>query len=280
MRSLRWMATVALASAGGFFATVLQGQAQCLSAPPELVEAGYLTVGTSLTAPPMGFMKDDKPSGFDPEFITAVAEKMCLKTKIVNLAFQGLFPGLVAKKFDVIASQVGITDARKESFDFVPVFVGGLRLISQKDSGLTFKTESDVCGHSASIVAGSTPMAALERVKGDCPAGKPMTLKIFSNQSEAINEVAKRSVNAAYIDWPIAAYLIQQKPQDFVEASPVLSGKGPNTERNRNGIVIRKNETATREAIAAAVKAAMTGGAYDEIIKRWNLADGDIRKVN
>ncbi len=96
--------------------------AECLPAPPSLVEAGYLTVGTSLTAPPMGFMKDDTPSGFDPEFITAVAEKMCLKTKIVNVTFQGLFPGLIAKKFDVIASQIGITEPRKEMFDLLAMF--------------------------------------------------------------------------------------------------------------------------------------------------------------
>jgi polar amino acid transport system substrate-binding protein len=267
-----------LGSALGMAAT--PSMAQCLSAPPNLVEAGYLTVGTSLTAPPMGFMKDDTPSGFDPEFITAVAEKMCLKTKIVNVTFQGLFPGLIAKKFDVIASQIGITDPRKEMFDFVPVFVGGLRLVTQKNSGLKFQTESDVCGHAASIVAGSTQMAALERVKGDCPAGKPMTLKVFTNQSEALNEVAKGTVNVAYVDWPVAAYLIQQRPQDFVEASPVLSGKGPNTERNRNGIVIRKGETPTQDAVAAAVKAAMSAGAYDEILKKWNLADGDVRKAN
>ncbi len=274
-------AVLAAASAtAALLAVASQSQAQCLPAPPNLVEAGYLTVGTSLTAPPMGFMKDDKPSGFDPEFITAVAERMCLKTRIVNVTFQGLFPGLIAKKFDVIASQIGITDARKEMFDFVPVFVGGLRLVTQTDSGLKFQTESDVCGHSASIVAGSSQMAALERIKGDCPPGKPMTLKVFTNQSEAMNEVAKRTVNVAYIDWPVAANLIQQRPQDFVEASPVFSGKGPNTERNRNGIVIRKGETATQDAIAAAVKAAMASGTYDEILKRWNLPDGDIRKVN
>ncbi|CAO3436747.1 transporter substrate-binding domain-containing protein [Azospirillum endophyticum] len=280
MKTIAWMAAAAVGTVAGLFGNLSQSSAECLSAPPNLVEAGYLTVGTSLTAPPMGFMKDDTPSGFDPEFITAVADKMCLKTRIVNVTFQGLFPGLIARKFDVIASQIGITDARKEMFDFVPVFVGGLRLVTQKDSGLKFQTESDVCGHSASIVAGSTQMAALEKVKDSCPAGKPMTLKVFSNQSEAMNEVAKRTVNVAYVDWPVAANLIQQRPQDFAEASPVLSGKGPNTERNRNGIVIRKNETATQEPVATAVKAAMSAGAYDEILKRWNLADGDIRKVN
>lgn len=271
-----WRAVAALGL--GLVAGAGSTRADCLPSPPNLAEAGYLTVGTSLTAPPMGFVKDDGPAGFDPELISAVAEKMCLKPRIVNLTFQGLFPGLIARKFDVVASQIGITDPRREMFDFVPVFVGGLRLVARKGGGLRFDTEADVCGHAASIVAGSTQMAALDRVKGDCPSGKPMALKVFSNQSEALNEVAKGSVDVAYVDWPVAAFLIQQRPADFVEASPVLSGKGPNTRRNRNGIVVRKGERAMQEAVAAALEAVTASGTYDAILKRWNLADGDIRK--
>ena len=271
-----WLAAVVAMVMSG----LQPSQAECLPAPPKLVEAGYLTIGSALAAPPMGFVTDGKPSGFDPEMITAVAERMCLKPKIMNLSFQGLFPGLIGGKFDVIASQVGITDARKEVFDFVPVFVGGLRLVTTKGSALRFTTESDVCGHSASIVAGSSQMAALDRVKGSCPAGRPMTLKVFSSQIEALNEVAKHNVDVAYVDWPVAAYLVQQRPDDFVEASPVLSGKGPGTPRNRNGIVVRKGETAMRDAVAASVKAVMASGTYDAILKTWKLADGDLRKAD
>lgn len=277
MRStaLRGIALAALASAVVGACTPKASQADN---ELRLVEPGYLTVGTALTAPPMGFMKDGEPTGFDPDLITAVAGQMGLKVKFVNAPFQGLFPGLISRKFDVIASQVGITEARQESFDFVPVFVGGLRLVAKPGSGLRFQTESDVCGHSASIVAGSTPMAALERVKSECPPGKPMVLKVFSNQIEALNEVAKGVVEVAYIDWPVAANLIAQRPADFVEASPVLSGKGPGTKRNRNGIVVRKGEPAMRTAVENAVQAVVASGAYDEILDRWNLEYGDIRE--
>lgn len=252
--------------------------AACLPVPPNLVEPGFLTIGSALTAPPMGFMRDDQPSGFDPELASVLAERMCLKPKIVNLAFQGLFPGLIAKKFDIIASQVGITEPRKEMFDFVPVFKGGLRLVTQKTSGLTFQTEKDVCGHPAAIAAGTTQMAALERVKEECPAARPMVLKVFSNQIEAMNEVAKKSVSVAYVDWPVAANLIQLRPNDFAEASPVLSGRGPGTPRNRNGIVVRKGETGTEGAISAAFAQVLADGTYDKILTKWNLADGDVRK--
>lgn len=256
-------------------------QSTCAVAPPpSLVEPGFLTIGTALSAPPMGFVKDDQAAGFDPELASALAEAMCLKPKFVNLALAGLFPGLISKKFDVIASQVGITDVRKQTFDFVPVFVGGLRLVTQKDSGLRFQTESDVCGSTVAIAAGSSQMAALERVKGECPPAKPMMMKTFAGQNEALHEVAKRSAQAAYIDWPVAAFIIQQRPNEYVEASPILSGKGPNTERNRNGIVFRKGDDANRLAIENAFRSVVQKGTYAAILAKWNLQGGDITKAN
>ncbi len=261
-----------------FFGLGAGASAACLPAPPDLVSSGELTIGTALTAPPMGFMDDGKPTGFDPDLASALAEKMCLKPKFVNLAFQGLFPGLISKKFDIISSQVGITETRKKQFDFLPVFKGGLRLVTQKGSGIRFKTEADVCGHPVALAAGTSQMAALERIKDECPKDKPMTMKIFSSQIEALNEVAKKAVDAAYVDWPVAAYLIKQRPNDFVEASPVLSGDGPGTPRHLNGIVFRKSEDATNAAVAASLKAVEADGTYDKILTKWNLAEGDIRK--
>lgn len=252
--------------------------AACLPAPESLVKPGFLTIGTNFAGPPMGFLDGTTPSGFDSDLVSQIAERMCLKPEFVDLTFTGLFPGLLAKKFDIIAARVGITEERQKQFDFVPVFKGGLRLVVNKGSDLRFKTESDVCGHDTAIVAGSTQMAALERVKSECPSEKPMTMKTFTNQIEAMNEVAKKSVSAAYVDWPLAAYVIQQRPNDFIEASPVLSGKGPNTERNRNGLVVRKGEKSTQDALSAAFDAILADGSYDRLLAKWNLADGDIRK--
>lgn len=271
---------LAVVSTCAFVGTAATSDAACLPAPTALVEKGTLTVGTSLTAPPMGFSKDGTPAGFEMDLLGAMSEKMCLKVAFVDLTFQGLFPGLMAKKFDTVASRVGITPVRKEQFDFVPYFKGGLRLVTQKSSDVRFNTESDVCGHPVALVSGTTQMAALERVKSECPADKPMVMKTFTNQIEALNEVAKKSVSAAYVDWPTAANVIQARPNDFIEASPVLSGNGPGTPRNRNGFVIRKGEAGTLDAVSGAFDAVVADGTYDKLMEKWNLADGDIRKTN
>lgn len=274
--SVRNMCVSLSVAAASLFAAS-SAHAACLPAPPDLIEPGVLTIGVSLATPPTSFMKDDKAAGMDPEFMTAIAESMCLKPKFVNMAFSGLFPALIAKKIDVIHSQVGITDVRKETFDFVPVFVGGVRLIAKKGSGVYFKTESDTCGYTTAIMSGSVQMAALERVKDSCPADKPMTLKAFSGQAEAMNEVARGTAQAAYVDWGVANYAVQQRPDDFALASPILSGKGPNGARNRIGIVFRKGDTADEKAVNTAFESLVASGFYDNLLKKWNLSEGDIR---
>jgi polar amino acid transport system substrate-binding protein len=248
-----------------------------VDAPADLVEPGYLTIGTSLTAPPMSYLGERGPAGFSPELLSRIAEGMCLKPKFVNLAFSGLFPGLIAKKFDVVAAQVGITEERQKIFDFVPVFVGGLRLVTKPGSHIKVQSEADVCGHSVSMMAGSSQMRALERVKSECSGQAPMEMKVFQNQNEALNELAKGSVKLSYVDWPVAANLIKERPGMFAEASPILSGKGPNTERNRDGIVIRKGDSQMLNAVTASFKHVQDSGSYSELLNRLSLSEGDIR---
>ncbi len=58
------------------------------------------------------------------------------------------------RRFDIISARVGITEKRKEAFDFVPDLVGGLRLITKNGSQLYFNHEEDVCGYNTSLPAG------------------------------------------------------------------------------------------------------------------------------
>jgi ABC-type amino acid transport substrate-binding protein len=250
-----------------------------VKAPSGLLEAGTLTVGTALDSPPMGFMgPGNTPTGFDVELARAIAETMCLQSKFLNLTFQGLFPALNAKKFDIISARVGITEKRKEAFDFVPDFLGGLRLITKKGSNLYFNREEDVCGYNTSLPSGSTESAALERVKEKCPPNRPMTLKLFPGNNEALEQLRKGTTQVAFIDWPIAAYAMQQAPGMFVEASPVLSGDGPGTPRHRNGIVVRKGDREMLTAIEQSMKFLQSNGTYQKILARFNLSAGDVTK--
>ena len=81
-------------------------------------DADTLRVGTEGTYSPFSFQgTDGKLTGYDIEVVTAVAGKLGKKVEFVQTPFDSIFAGLDAKRFDLIANQVTITDERKAKYD-------------------------------------------------------------------------------------------------------------------------------------------------------------------
>ncbi|QIW16782.1 amino acid ABC transporter substrate-binding protein [Pasteurellaceae bacterium RH1A] len=78
-----------------------------------------LLVGTEGTYAPFTFHdKEGKLTGYDIEVIQAVGDKLGLKVEFKETQWDAMFAGLNAKRFDVIANQVGATEERKKKYSF------------------------------------------------------------------------------------------------------------------------------------------------------------------
>ena len=251
--------------------------ASCVvSAPAELTAQGQLTIGTTNLPPPPG-MTPDPQAGLEYGLADALAQALCLKPNYVALAFAGLFPALNAKKFDVAMAAIGISAERAQAYDFVPYFLGGLRLVVRKDSGLYFKEELALCGHSVAMLAGSVEVQDLDKYKDHCPAGRALDMRIFPSNNEVLEQLRKRTVEVIFIDWPPAAFIVEKNPGDFALGSPILSGEPPGEPRRKRGIMLRKGDQAMKSALDKAMAAVMADGTYDRILKEYGLSDGDVR---
>ena len=176
------------------------------------------------------------------------------------------------------ARDIGITPQRQESFDFVPYFQGGVRLITRKDTNHSFNSEDDLCGLSVATQTGSTEAIGLERAnKETCPEGKKITIMGYPNFNEAVQQLRKKVAEVAFLDWPFANYLAQTVP-DLKLASPILSCT-PGRPRNKHGMVVRKGDSAMLQALTESLKRSQASGEYDKILAKWNLTEGDIREV-
>jgi polar amino acid transport system substrate-binding protein len=257
--------------------TLQPARAACPVPPPnDLITAGTLTFGTT-NVPAAPGVKLPNQTGFELDLMNAIAGAMCLKADTVQLAFAGLFPALDAHKFDAAIAGIGISAQREQSYDFVPYFLGGMRLLVRKDSGLSFKDESGVCGHSVAALSGSVEVHDLEKYKDRCPSGKPMTLTVFPTNQEVLEQLRKGTVQIVFFDWAPVADIVDRNPGDFAIASPVLSGEPPGEPRHRVGFMLRKGDTSMKDAIAAAIKQLQSDGTYDALLNKWGLKDGDIR---
>ncbi len=250
-----------------------------VAAPPGLVNGGALTFGVTFGGPPGAFLQNGTPTGMEVELAQAVAAQMCLRVRFVNLAFAGLFPALNARKFDVAMAGIGITPEREQSYDFVPYFLGGIRFVVRKGSGLYFQTEIGLCGHSVATLAGSVEAHDLDKYKDQCPAGSPMDIRIYPSNNEALEQLRKNTVQVVFIDWNLAAYDVQNNPDVYALGSPVLTGEAPGQPRHRQGWMLRKGDDALKAALTQALANIEQNGTYTRILAKWRLEEGDIRRA-
>ena len=117
------------AAAAGFASPAMAAPATvncAVKPPPGLVTPGTLTVGSNMSTPPQMYIDKGEPAGFEIDLARAIAGTMCLKPQLVNIAFGGLFPGLVAKKFDVTVSAL---NAANQSTKYYSSFAVGIKIV-------------------------------------------------------------------------------------------------------------------------------------------------------
>lgn len=92
--------------------------------PYKLNKEGTLTVGMTLQFKPQMYLNaKGQPAGYDVILLKALAKQMGVKLDIKNLDFNGLIPGLVAKKFDMVSVGLSATPERRKSVSFSRPYV-------------------------------------------------------------------------------------------------------------------------------------------------------------
>ncbi|MET1051608.1 MAG: amino acid ABC transporter substrate-binding protein [Mycetocola sp.] len=107
------------------------------SALDRVTEAGVLVVGTEGTYRPFSYHEGGAGdlTGYDIDVITAVADKLDLELQFEETQWDGIFAGLEAGRFDIIANQVSINDDREEQYTLTePYTVSPGALIVAKDN--------------------------------------------------------------------------------------------------------------------------------------------------
>lgn len=80
---------------------------------------------------------DGNLQGFDVDFAREICAKIKAECSYVKQDWDGMIPGLLAKKFDVIISSMGILPEREEKIDFtIPYYQAPTALVAAKSAGM------------------------------------------------------------------------------------------------------------------------------------------------
>jgi len=232
------------------------------AAPAALPE---LKVAIDPTYEPFTFKTaDGKPTGFDVD----IAEALCAETKrqcvYVEQVWDGMIPGLQAKKYDVIISSMSITDERKKVVDFSDKYYNTpSRIVVKADT--TFTDLASLKGKKIGVLKGSTQekyaMGELKTVGVNVVAYEAQDQVYLDIKSGRLDGTVADSVevNGGFLSKPEGA--------GYGFVGPVLAdvkyfGYGA-------GVALRQGETALKDELNAAIKTIRANGTYDTISKKY-----------
>lgn len=225
--------------------------------------AGPKTIvfASDATYPPMQYMDESKNIvGFEVDVIKAAAEKAGFKAEFKNVAWDGIFAGLAAGKYDAISSSVSITDERKATMDFSdPIMPIEQILVVPTDSKAA--TLDDMKGKTVGAQIGTTSYLVLKDVKG------LKAVKTYDEVGLAMEDLVKGSIQGVVADSPVAVEYTSHKYPDKVKiAGVVKSDKVENI-----GIAVKKGNKDVLDLVNKGLAAIKADGTFDKIKAQHNM---------
>ncbi len=165
--------------------------------PHNLKSPGTLTVGMTLQFKPQMYLDaKGKPAGYDVVLLQALAKSWGVKLDIKNLDFNGLIPGLVSKKFDMVSVGLSATPERKKSISFSRPYVPYAQILAAAKSDTAAATVAawNVAGKTITSLQGST---AEQLVQKTFPNAKSSS---FPDQNAAFLEVSSGRANGIVVE--------------------------------------------------------------------------------
>jgi len=232
--------------------------AAALLACGQAAAAEKVRMGTEGAYPPFNQIDPSgKLIGFDVDVGNALCERMKVECVWVTQDWDGIIPGLLAKKYDTIVASMSITEERKQAVDFTErYYSNSLRYIARKDSNLDV---DNLKGKTVGAQRATIAAIYLEdHMRG------VVDIKVYDTQENAYIDLAAGRLDAVLGDMLVNYEWLQSdagKDFDFF-------GEAFNRS-DEIGIAVRKGEDTLRQRLNEAIKAIREDGTYAKINTKY-----------
>jgi polar amino acid transport system substrate-binding protein len=173
------------------------------------VEQGRLTVGSDIPFPPFEFREGGELTGFDVELVEEMANRLDLRVRWVDTAFDTIFTQLAAGRFDVVASATTITEERERQVNFTePYYTAQQALTVNTEQTPDVQTTDDLeSGQQVAVQTGTTGEEwAHENLPDD------VEIRSFPDAPDTYTALEAGNVAAVIFDEPSALTEAEKRP--------------------------------------------------------------------
>jgi arginine/ornithine transport system substrate-binding protein len=201
-------------------------------------------------------------TGFEVELAEAMCEEMNANCEFVIQAWDGMIPGLLARKFDLIMSSMSITPERAERVLFSDPYYntpGGWFARNDFDTDVTDMDAMD--GLTVGVQRGTTmDTYVTENMDGI------VTINRYTTADDMVLDLEGQRLDAVFVDFPVGEQTILTKDGFKEVGEQVKLGEGV-------GVAMRKRDADLGEEVNAALATLKENGTYDTIMDKYFAYD-------
>jgi L-cystine transport system substrate-binding protein len=222
----------------------------------QIKDDGKLLIGTEGTYAPFTFHDESgKLTGFDVEIASEVAKRLGVEPEFKETQWDAIFAGLDAKRFDMIANQVGIRPDRQEKYDFSdPYITSAAVLITHKDNNQV-KAFEDIKNLNAA--------QSLTSNYGEMAKKFGANLVGVEGFTQSVELLATKRVDVTINDRISYLDYTKQKPDAPIKIVDTSE------EASVSGLMFRKESDTLVAEVNKALTEMIEDGTYTKISEKW-----------
>jgi polar amino acid transport system substrate-binding protein len=186
-----------------------------------------IVIATEARYAPFEFLENGKIVGYSTDMLAIIIKDLPgVKLNRLDLPWQGVLPGLDAKKFDYVVTAVTATKERAERYHLsFPIADATLAILKRKGDE-SIKKPEDIIGKPVGSQSGSAQLQGLEAYNEELKAQNgegASDIKSYVDFNEAYADLAAGRISAVFNSLPNLLYVAKTRP-DIFEVVPDAIG--------------------------------------------------------
>ena len=220
---------------------------------------GLVRVATDATWPPMEYIDQHRRLvGFDIDLVHEIASRAGFRVEFESVSWEGIFAGLLADQYDMIASSVTILPERAEVMLFSrPYFDAAQYLVVRKERD-DVRTIEDLAGEEVGAQIATTGARLVDQTPG-------VTVRSYDDLGLAVEDLAQGRLGGIVADVAIVEYFVLGN--DRYGDRLMVVGRPYAIEQY--GFAIRIDRPDLKTKIDTALRAIERDGTMARLRRRW-----------
>ncbi|RKR06855.1 arginine/ornithine transport system substrate-binding protein [Kushneria sinocarnis] len=236
-------------------------------------ERDIVRIAVDVPYPPMEYRTPEgELTGFDIDLGNALCERAQFECTWVVQNWDGIIPGLMARKYDAIMSSMRITEARSRRVLFTEPYALSPKVwVARQGRDIDIADRAGLKELNVGVQRGTTQDRYVTERYGDV-----LDIRRYATADDVAVDMQSGRLDLAFLNYPVALDTLQiTRPEsDFTQLGPRINspqsifGKG-------NAIAVRPYDRALAEAFNRALDDVYRDGTFERLMQRY--FDYDIR---